>query len=378
MPPPVTVILPVLDEADHIDACLESLTTQEYDGELTIVAAEGGSVDGTPQRLAAWQRRWPGLTVVDNPERVQSAGLNLAAAAAPGEILVRADAHTAYASDYVRRSVEVLLGSGAVAVGGPMRPEGRGAFGRAVAIAMQSKLATGPGKFHHEAEAGPVDTVYLGAFRRADFARLGGFRTFPSGSGEDADLYHRWRRQGGTVLLDPSIRSTYRPRETPAALARQHLRYGHVKGELLYVNGTWPSWRPLAPLVLVVGLAATALLAVVTPWWWPFAALLALWLAALLVVAVPAGRLAPAVLLAAAIMHLAYGAGLVWGLLRGPGVRRKVGSPGAGVGGVVPAVDGAAQQPHRHPEGGDQGDQGVADQVAGRDAVAGEERDRDQ
>lgn len=371
------MLLPVYNESEHIDACLESLTGQDYGGELTIVVAEGGSTDDTRQRLAAWQQRVPGIAVVDNPRRVQSAGLNLAAAAATGEILVRADAHTAYAPDYVRRSVAALASGDAVAVGGPMRPEGRGSFGRAVAAAMRSKLATGPGKFHHEGESGPVDTVYLGAFRRADFARLGGFRTFPSGSGEDADLYHRWRRQGGVVLLDPAIRSTYRPRETPGSLTRQHFRYGQVKGELLYVNGTWPSWRPLAPLALVVGLVAAAGVSLATPWWWALPALLALWATALLAAALPTGRLAPLVLLAAGIMHVAYGTGLLWGLARGPGVRRRVGSDAAGMGSVVPAVDGAAGEAHRHPQRGDEGDQRVADEVAGRHPVPGEESDGD-
>ncbi len=325
MLPPVTVILPVYNEAGHIDACLASLTAQDYGGELTIVVAEGGSTDGTPDRLDEWQQRTPGLLVVANPERVQSAGLNVAADAASGDVLVRADAHTTYAADYVRRSVEALLAGDAIAVGGPMLPEGVGRFGRAVAAAMASKLATGPGKFHTEDESGPVDTVYLGAFRRDDFRRLGGFRTFPSGAGEDADLYFRWRRRGGTVLLDPRIRSVYRPRETPRALARQHFRYGQVKAELLYVNGMWPSWRPAAPLALMLGLAVSAVLSVATPWWWLFPAALAAWLALLLAAALPAVRLAPLVMVAAALMQLSYGAGLLWGFARGPGVRRRVG-----------------------------------------------------
>ncbi len=316
MPPPVTVILPVLDEVDHIDACLESLAAQDYGGELTVVVAEGGSADGTRARLAAWQERLPGLTVIDNPQRRQSHGLNLAAEAAAGEILVRADAHTTYAPDYVRRSVDALLGSEAVAVGGPIRPVGSNRRGRAVTAAMASKVTMGPAKFRTDAAPGPADTVYLGAFRRSDYLAIGGLRAFPSGAGEDADLYHRWRMEGRLVLLDPAIRSTYRPRHTLRSLARQYFRYGWAKGELLWVNGRWPSARPAAPLALVLALPVTAVLSVATPWWWLFPALLAAWLAVLVVAAVPAGRLGPLVIFAAAVMHLSYGAGLVWGLVR--------------------------------------------------------------
>ena len=54
---------------------------------------------------------------------------------------------------------------------------------------------------------------------------------------------------------------------------------------------------------------------VTLPWtWWPLAAIVAVWLLVLLV----AMRFRLQVVLAAAIMHLAYGLGLVRGLLRSP------------------------------------------------------------
>jgi glycosyltransferase involved in cell wall biosynthesis len=310
------VLLPVLDERDAIDDCLASLQAQDYDGPVEVVVADGGSIDGTLELLARWSQRWRAVRVLDNPDRLQAHGLNLAAEAASGEILVRADAHTTYAPDYLRRSVEALLGSSAVAVGGRIEPEGRGPFGRAVAAAMRAPLATGPAAFHHADETRPADTVYLGAFRRSDFLAHGGIRALPSGAAEDADLYYRWNRAGRMVLLDPAIRSTYRPRETPAALWRQHHRYGMAKAEMLWLNGELPSSRPLAPLALVMGLALGMVLAV-TGRRAPVAILVGAWGAALGSVAAPAeDPLRTA--LASAVMHLAYGTGLTTGLLRGP------------------------------------------------------------
>lgn len=318
----MSVLLPVLDEERHIDACLASLADQEYEGQLEVIVAEGGSRDGTGARLAAWSKRLD-LTVVDNPRRRQAPGLNLAAERASGEVLIRADAHTEYARDYVSRSVAALVGIPGGAVGGPMRPEGIGRFGRAVAAAMRSPLTTGPGRFHQEDAAGEVDTVYLGAFRREDFLALGGFRAFPSGSGEDADLYFRMRRGGRRVVLDPAIRSVYRPRERPGALFRQHLRYGWVKGEMLWVNGAFPSWRPLAPLGLIAGLVAGLGLGVAGSWW-PLLVLACGWLVLVGAVAARSPRLLGPVVLAATLMHLGYGLGLWWGLLRGPGPVRHL------------------------------------------------------
>ena len=348
--PSVTVIVPTFDEAANVDACLASLAAQDYAGEVQVLVADGGSRDGTLDRIAVWADRLPGLQVLHNPARVQAHGMNLAAAAAGGEILVRADAHTTYAPDYVRRSVGTLLDTGA-AVGGVMRPVGNRAFGRAVAAAMTSPLTIGSGKFHYATARAEVDTVYLGAFRRSGFLTLGGMRRFPSGVAEDADFYYRWRRAGGTVVVEPAIRSVYRPRETPWALFRQYLRYGEGKAEMLYVNHRLPSWRPLAPLALVLALAGAAVVAAATPWQWPLVVLLAAWMVPLAIVAVRAGVLAPLVLAASAIMHVAYGIGMIVGLARGRRARRMVAAAVASaraVGGVVPPpTDDPAEHPDR-------------------------------
>lgn len=301
----VSILLPVLDEVAGIEACLDSLEAQDYAGPMEILIADGGSTDGTLELIA--HRR---ATVIANPRRVQSHGVNLAAERASGEILIRADAHTTYAPDYVSRSVAVLAETGATVVGGPIRPLGTTRFGGAVAGAMRSRLGIGPGAFHHADRRRQVDTVYLGAFRRSEFLALGGMRTLPSGVAEDADLYFRWRQQGGVIIVDPSIRSTYLPRQTPGALWRQFYRYGRGKADMLRVNRRWPSWRPLAPLLLVLGLVAGSAIGPLLGWW-PLAGLASSWMMVLIV----AGRARPLTVFAAAIMHLSYGIGLLRGVL---------------------------------------------------------------
>jgi glycosyltransferase involved in cell wall biosynthesis len=310
--PSVCVILPVLDEYDAIDPCLRSLRSQDYQGEFEVIVADGGSSDGTLDRLRDWQQEWASVRVVDNPDRVQSAGLWVAASATDAAVLVRTDAHTTYAPDYISRSVDALTGSDSVAVGGPLRPDAGAGFAGAVAQAMTHSLGVGPARFHSGDASGSVDTVYLGAFRRADFLAIGGMRTLPSRVAEDADLYYRWRKAGHSILLDPAIRSSYTPRATPSALWRQFYRYGLGKADMLVVNGELPSWRPLVPAGLVMALLVGALLMPFS--WWPIAAVLTMWVVTLLA----AMRFRVAVVWAAMIMHASYGLGLVRGLLRRP------------------------------------------------------------
>lgn len=323
--PTASVIMAVLDEGEHIDQVMADLTGQDYPRLVEVIVADGGSGDGTREALDSWAARDPRVRVIENPERRQAHGLNLAADAARGEYLVRADGHTRFASDYVRACLEVALETGGAA-GGRMYPVGMSRFGRAVAAAMLSPLTMGPGRFHHAVAREEVDTVYLGAFPRERFLELGGLRAFPSGASEDADFYFRWRRQGGKVFVDPSIVSRYTPRDRPGALWRQYFRYGMGKGEMLWANGRLPSWRPLAPLALVLAASGGLVLGSVGGVWWPLLALLGAWLVVLAYVAARSDAPTLLVMTAAGLMHLAYGIGAAWGLVRGrPPVPRPPG-----------------------------------------------------
>ena len=316
----MAILLPVLNEGAYIDDCLESLADQIYEGPIEILVADGGSTDETLDRLGWWSDNVDTLRIYENPDRVQSAGLNLLADVAHSDILIRADAHTRYARDYVSRSVAALEGAPDAAVGGPMVAEGVSDFGRAVAVAFRSPLAIGPARFHHATRPTEADTVYLGAMHKPTWDSLGGMRALPSRVAEDADFYYRLRKAGGRVLVDPAIISTYRPRETISDLWRQFYRYGFGKADMFYVNGEFPSWRPLAPLALVLGLVVGVIF-LVSGDPRPLTIALVAWLVALAI----ASRFNPMVLVATGVMHFSYGLGLTRGLLRRPGsVRSQV------------------------------------------------------
>lgn len=60
--PHVSIILPVRNEVLHIDACLASLTAQDYP-HFSIDVIDDGSSDTTPERLAVWAARDPRVRV---------------------------------------------------------------------------------------------------------------------------------------------------------------------------------------------------------------------------------------------------------------------------------------------------------------------------
>src|SRR5208283_2404575 len=174
--PAVSVIIPCRNEAGQAEQCLRSVLSQEQPKRgFEVVVADGMSTDGTRGIIRRISREDPKVSLFDNPEQIVSTGLNTAIRAAHGEVIVRMDAHTEYAPDYLLRCLEVLGETGADNVGGPARTTADTYMRKAVAVAYHSRFSVGGARFHDVNYEGPVDTVTYGCWRKATFERFGYF-----------------------------------------------------------------------------------------------------------------------------------------------------------------------------------------------------------
>jgi len=324
--PVVSIIVPCYNEEATIGLLLSAIERQTYPCEqMEVILADGMSNDATRQQVAAFVLAHPALAVrlVDNPKRIIPAGLNCALAVAQGEIVVRLDAHSMPAEDYVARCVAALVGGMGDNVGGvwDIRP-GRGNWiARSIAAAAAHPLGVGDASYRYASQAALVDTVPFGAFYRRLFEEIGYFDETLL-TNEDYEFNARLRAKGGRVWLDPAIRSVYFARPSLAALSRQYWRYGFWKRQMLRRYPATLRWRQAIPPVFVLSLIVLLLGA---PWWW--LARLALGLeVCVYMAALVAGAFSLAVRhrdvtmligvpLAIATMHLSWGTGFLWGLL---------------------------------------------------------------
>jgi hypothetical protein len=196
--------------------------------------------------------------LVANPSGKTAAGLNLAVAASTHPIIVRVDGHAKIPHNYLTLAVEILEQTGAVNVGGVMAAEGVSSFEKAVARAMRSPLGVGASRFHTGGEAGEVDTVYLGAFKREAINQAGGFDERYTRA-QDWELNFRLRKNGGVIYFDPRLQVTYRPRPNLRKLAKQYFQYGTWRRVVSRSHSGTINLRYLAPPVTLIGCATSVI-----------------------------------------------------------------------------------------------------------------------
>lgn len=323
--PLCSVVIPCLNEARDIEAVVRGAMEQRYPPhQLEILVADGGSTDETRaivERLAAEDAR---VQLVDNPGRFPSSGMNAGIRRARGTVIIRMDAHAAYAADYVLASVEALRRTGACNVGGAARARHRSTFQRAVSAALSSPLAVGGSAYRDPTREGFVETVFNGAFRREVIEHVGLYDE-RARTNEDAELNQRIIEAGGRVFLSRSIIAFYYPRATLRGLAAQYFGYGQGRARTLLRRRWLLSARPLVPFAALTIFAVLAVFAALVPGTaWVLAVACEFYVG---VVVIEAARLAatnlrffPLLLVIFPIMHAAHGLGVWEGFFRYAGV----------------------------------------------------------
>ncbi len=266
----VSVIIPILNEEKYIEKCIMSVLNQDFPIEnLELILVDGMSDDKTVQIIKEYMEKYKFIKLIFNPEKTVQYALNAGIKAACGEIIVRMDAHSEYAEDYVSKCVQYLKNTDAINVGGPMIAVGKGGLQNVIAAAYHSKFALGGGKNHEEGYEGYADTVFLGAFKREDILKLGMYDERLPRS-EDDDLNFRIIESGEKIYITPEIKSRYYPRGSYKSLFKQYYEYGLWKVAVIKKHKKPARISHLVPMMFV----AFLLLCLIAPLKFTFPVLL--------------------------------------------------------------------------------------------------------
>lgn len=314
------VIIPTLNEEAMIGPLLAQVGRNAARLVAEILVADGGSTDATRAIVEAARHRDARIRLIDNPERIQAAGLNRAAMsiAASVDTLVRIDAHAVYPDDFIARVLAAMTATDASMLAVRLVTVGATCTQRGIAAASNSRFGTGGARHRVGGASGFVDHGHHAGMDRALFERLGGYDT-NFVANEDAEFDLRVRRAGGRIWLQSDLTIDYTPRATLGRLAHQYWRYGRGRAMTFAKHGERLRLRQCLPPIVLIAITLAVLVAPVAPF-------------ALLVPGIYLGSLAVAVLglfrsqpdrctlialPALLVMHMAWGSGFLVELVRG-------------------------------------------------------------
>ena len=250
----VSFVMPVRNEEEYIRASLQSLVNQNYAlGESEILVVDGRSSDRTREIIEEIRLQHPQVRCLDNPAGIVPTAMNIGIRASRGKVIIRADGHTVYPSDYAANCVRHLEQTGADNVGGPcVTVAANASFGaRLVAAVLSSPFGVGNSKFRTSDEEGFVDTVPFGAFRREIFNRVGMFNE-KLVRNQDNELNARIRKAGGKIYLTPALTTHYHPAKKFRSLLKYAFKTSQWHIFTLRENRSSMSLRHLAPGMFLV------------------------------------------------------------------------------------------------------------------------------
>lgn len=254
----ISIIIPCRNEEQFIGKCLDSIIANDYSKDrLEIMVVDGMSEDGTRRIVQRYTQRYSFVRLLDNPNKIIPTAMNIGIKNAKGDIIMKMDAHASYKRDYISKCVKYLYEYDADNVGGicKMVPRENTIFGKSIALALSNPFGAGDAHYKIGFSKKPkwVDTAPFGCYRRDIFQSIGLYDENIARS-EDVNINSKLRRLGGKILLVPEIVIYYYTRSKFSELCKHSfdngfwITYPLKFGRLLF------SWRHLVPLAFASSL----------------------------------------------------------------------------------------------------------------------------
>ena len=231
----ISILIPVLNEEEHIGRLLTSLKGLRADNEVLVI--DGGSNDNTvalvQSFIALASHKDPRFRLLHNPARRQAEALNIGLQAAEHPICLRLDGHLQIAPGCdLQQEIDALLSLSqgsqhCCAAGFKQRFLGRGLIDCAVALLAATPFLSGFSRYRYASKPCRTwNTAWLFCVKRELALQIGGF-VAEATAYEDQNFNRRLiAHTGKPILLYPQLPLYYQPRCTLSGLMRQYFNYG--------------------------------------------------------------------------------------------------------------------------------------------------------
>ena len=129
----ISIIVPIRNEFNYIRLTLDSILKQNNSNQIAeILIVDGLSSDGTREIIKNYIKTNSKVQLIDNPDKIVSAGFNRALSISKGDVIVRVDGHSHLAKDFIKSCMTVLNTVDADCVGGSTEHISSGLIGNAI------------------------------------------------------------------------------------------------------------------------------------------------------------------------------------------------------------------------------------------------------
>lgn len=260
----LSVICPTYNEIHFIDALIDNLCIN--DGlEKEILIVDGGSIDGTIDKVKSLMNKYSSLKLLENPFRTSTHAFNIGFKYSTGKFIAFVGAHANYDKNYFTSGLDCLRRNECDVVGGPLKQKGKSLAGKAIALVMSSKLGVGNTEFRTENKKMMVDSVAFAIYKREIIEQCGLMdESLPVN--QDDEFHYRVKSKGYRIMMIPEMSSTYYVRDSFVKLFKQYFRYGLYKPAVLKKVSGSVRLRHLMPSLFTIYLLSLPLMILIPIW----------------------------------------------------------------------------------------------------------------
>lgn len=263
--PFVSALIVTRNEQAFIERALMSLINQTYPKDCyEIIIADGESTDDTLKIVKRLAQKYKtdtfDIRVVNNSKHILAAGWNLGIKNAKGEYVVRIDAHSEAADNFIEKNVKTICSvPDVICVGGKLTTKSLDNDNDIISKVLSSSFGVGNSSFRVSECSCYADTAVYGLYKKNVFDKVGFFNEQYIRN-QDIELHSRMRAVGGKFYFNPEINCIYYSRNTVKKMAKQAFGNGKWNMVLLKYQNSALRLRHLVPFAFIIYLIVSAIL----------------------------------------------------------------------------------------------------------------------
>jgi len=260
----VTILIPCRNEVNFIEKTIDDIFLSDYpEDKIEVIVADGGSNDGTLEKLAEIKKRYKNVIVINNEKKITPVAFNIGLANASGDYFMTLGARQIMDKNYIKECLAVLLNNdNIVCCGGISKTINVNEKGKNIAKAMSSRFGVGLGNFRALSKPQYVDTVGAPLYKKWIFEKLGWFDE-DLVRNQDDEFNYRVIKAGYKIFMTDKADVYYISRDNHLNLFKQYFQYGYWKVFVNKKHKNITTLRQIVPALFIVLIIVACLLAFV-------------------------------------------------------------------------------------------------------------------